>query len=637
MMVMAIIIVIGVAAAVVIPPSFTARARLLTLSSGVYELQPANPNNARVVTPLIAVDVEMQLLDSAELHRTTVRHLVGPLVPNDEFEKQVGIFEDHLKVSKLETGNVIEVTFRDRDPKKAANALQALLAAYFDERAGVLTSGRVGFLTEQRDKIKTQLDAANAQIEAYAKEHGVVDIAGQINTAVSLDGLVRQRVAEADTAVADAHRSQEVLTASAQEVPREVQLYSDNTEATHTIGTMEAELFTQEAKRADLASRYMTTSPFVKQADAQIAALKASIEQQKKEMPEARRTGYNTYKDTVTDRLSQAQATLAGAQARRSVLEGQMSSSQVRLKELITVNDTIGRLTSQRDLLAETAKDYSAQLEQARIQQNQAMGSSTTNVRVIEEPLPPRKRGNPPFLFVAAAVVAAVLVAMVVVIVVSSMRETFLTPEDAERALQLPVLCDVARQDHLGLPRRREFGRLIAALDSVPTSGMGKTVLLLTSQNEGKVDVVAQGLAEALEPRAPGRVAIIRMEEETEAPVEGTPLMLRPLSRDAVMNIGMTMTRKRLTNLFHEFRSTYDYVVITAPPASAWFESLELTTVADLSVMVVNAETTRKPVAQTVLAQAGYIGGNVDALVMTGRRYYIPAWLYRLLLGRGTV
>ncbi|MEZ2345492.1 hypothetical protein [Terriglobus sp. RCC_193] len=631
-----VLLLIGVLVALLLPPSYMARARLLALNGGVYDLQSGGIPNARSLTAPPAADVEQQLLESAELHRDVIRRELGARVSSDVFDKRLTEFESHLKVSKLETGDVIEVTYRDRDPQRAAAALKTLLAVYFEERSEILTSGRVAFLTQQRDNIRAQLDAANGQIEAYEKQHGVVDVKGQIDSAVQLDGQLRQRMAEAETAVADARRTVDVLQSNASRVPQEVELYRDNTEAARTIGTMEADLFKLHAKRADLMSRYLPTSPFVTQVDAQIAQLETSIEQQKKQVSVATRVGYNNFKDQINGQLSQAQATLAGAQGRYTVLQTQVAASQGKLKDLVSVNDTLARLTSQRDLLAETAKNYAEQVEKARVEQNQTMTSGTTNVRMIETPTVPRKRTNSRLLFIAAAIVASLLITIVVIVVASSMRETFLSPDEAERSLRLPVLSDIARRSAPEQTARRAFGRLIAAADSVPTGGQGKAILLLTAQNEGGMSLVARGLTEALEPRSPGRVALVRMEENGDTPIEGSSLALRPLTKDAVITVGMTMTRSRLINLFHELRSTYDYIVVTAPPAYQWFESLELTTVADLTVLILAAEVTRKPVAETILSQASYIGGNVDGLVMTGRKYYIPGWLYRLLLGRGT-
>jgi uncharacterized protein involved in exopolysaccharide biosynthesis len=633
-----LLLLIGVVAAIVIPPNFTSHGRVLILSGSVYEMQPSSSATARVTDSAVAASTEMELLSSSELHRTVVKRELGPAATTAQINEALISYEANLHITKLDQANVIDITFRDQKPQRAAQGLKDLLAAYFEERAQVLTSGRVGFLTTQRDKIKGQLDQANEELEAYQKQKGVVDVAAQITSAVQNDGLLQQHKADADAAVADSRRSVDVLRDSAEGVPAEVELFTDNTESARTIGTMEASLFQLEARRADLASRYMVTSPFVKQIDQQIASLETSIAQQKSDATIAKRTGYNTYHDTVRDRLAQAQATLAGAIARRDVLSAQVATSAGRLKDLIAVSDTIARMVAQRDILADTFKDLTLQLENARVQQNQASATSTTNVRVIESPEIPAHRNNPPILFLAGALFAAVAIAGVTVIILSSVRETFLSPLEAERALKLPVLCDIPRRDTNGIPVRRDFGRLLGAIDSIPTDGMGRAVLLLTAYSEGKLHVVAHGLVAALEPRAPGRIALVRLEEESASadPESGQLVTMRPMDGNARVTAGIGVSRSRLVGLLQELRSTYDYVIMTAPPASICFESVEISAVADLTLLLVQAEETRKPVAESIINQVAYIGGYVSGLIMTGRRFYIPAWLYHRVIDRRT-
>ncbi len=107
------------------------------------------------------------------------------------------------------------------------------------------------------------------------------------------------------------------------------------------------------------------------------------------------------------------------------------------------------------------------------------------------------------------------------------------------------------------------------------------------------------------------------------------------MTLEAVRNLGMTTTRARLTDLFHDLRASFDYVVVTAPPILTSYKSLELTTVADFSMLILRAEATRGQVALSMLAQSEDIGGAVHALGMTGRRMHIPPWIYDLVLGRG--
>jgi Mrp family chromosome partitioning ATPase len=48
-------------------------------------------------------------------------------------------------------------------------------------------------------------------------------------------------------------------------------------------------------------------------------------------------------------------------------------------------------------------------------------------------------------------------------------------------------------------------------------------------------------------------------------------------------------------------------------------------------VLVVEAEKTRWPVAETVRDKIKNSGGNILGIVLNKRRYYIPDWIYNKL------
>ena len=503
------IIVVAVLLALLLPPSYTAQARLLTLSAGVYDMQ-ARQGSTPSEDSLAAVNVEMQLLASSELHRAIAGTSLGSAATPAEVSQWVRRFEAHLHISRIENSNVIELNYSDRSPEGAASALKLLLSGYFQERADVLTSGRVAFLTAQRDKEREQLDEVDAQISAYEKQNGVVNVSEQVNGAVELDNRLREQQQAAEAALADNQKNVTVLIANEKTVPKEIEMYTDNSEAAHTLGTMQASLLQLEAKRADLASRYLPGSPFVMQADAQIRELKAEIAAQQSTLASAHRTGYNTNHDTVQDQLISAEANLAGAAARRNTLNAQVGASSSRLKSLIAVSDTLAKLHTQHDLLEDTVKHYSEQVEQARVEQNQATTAGTTNVRVIEAPVAPSRPNNPPVLIIAAGVVSALLIAAVWVFLLSSLRETFLSPQEAERGLGLPVLCAIPKTAEGDPAARRLFGPVVAAISAQPArTGGGRVVLLLSQAVKPGVDLTAQALLAALEARAPGRNVLL--------------------------------------------------------------------------------------------------------------------------------
>lgn len=535
-------VALGGLIAVLMPASYRAEARLLTLFAGYYNMQLGQGSGLPGFGGIEIVSVEAQILSSPELHRAIVQEELGPGASEAALDRAVQRFESHLSIEKVETANVIELSYSDSDPVKAAHTLDKLIEHYFRQRAGVFTQGRVAFLVEHRDKVRAQLDKANAELIAFQRSHDVVDIDGQINSAVSLSALLKQRALENGASLTQDHGTLESLKKEAQTVPVKIELFEDNTEAAHAIDTMQLTLLQLQSRRADLLSRYMQESPFVAQLDEQIDDLQKEIAQHKSSVVNAVRYGHNSYYDTVQDRIVRLTSDVAGEEARSQTLADQIKEADDHLQFLITTANQLHRLEIDRDLLADSFKSFSREVEQARIQQNEADTSSSTNVRIIQAPVPPTQRSNPPALILAAGLIAGFLAAGVSVLIRTSLRETFLSPEEIERSLMLPVLTapihptkappplvrEAAQRfswlyrrlnrDRAPAPPgppskmpRPELGRMVAAINnSVPASdSASRIVLLLSSRADEGLDELTLSLAEELERRSTRHVLIL--------------------------------------------------------------------------------------------------------------------------------
>jgi uncharacterized protein involved in exopolysaccharide biosynthesis len=183
----------------------------------------------------------------------------------------------------------------------------------------------VTYLAQQRDKVKVQLDQADAALTAFQQQHGIADITAQIAGAVKENDTLRQNEADALASLADSRHTGAAIRGALGHTPSQVELYSDNTEAARALGEMRTQLLALQAKRADVASRFMATSPQVQQLDAQIAGLEQSLRQQQTALVDTKRMGRNTVYDATRDRLVQADANASGLAARKAAISGQLA------------------------------------------------------------------------------------------------------------------------------------------------------------------------------------------------------------------------------------------------------------------------------------------------------------------------
>lgn len=86
-----------------------------------------------------------------------------------------------------------------------------------------------------------------------------------------------------------------------------------------------------------------------------------------------------------------------------------------------------------------------------------------------------------------------------------------------------------------------------------------------------------------------------------------------------------------MEGFFKALRERFDLVLIDCAPATAFLDSIALSRKVDGVVLVIEAESTRWPVAETLHQQISNAGGKVIGIVFNKRLYYIPECLYRRL------
>jgi len=678
-----IVLGLGVAAAWFFPTPYKAQSTLLVLYAGYYD-QSSNTQGA-LLAPAVGqlVSVEAQILNSPELQRKVVLSQLGSTPDPKALDRDLQSFKSSFHLEQNDLANTIKLSYSDSHPQKAVDALDELLKQYFEQRASIFTSGRAGMLIDMRDEARAKLQKATDALTDFQKTHDVVNIEEQITRAVALESLLVQRKMENDAALAQDISGLEALLAATQDVKENIQLFTDNSEMMRAQATMRLSLMELESKRAELASRYLPTSPFVQQLDKQIADVREKLAKQKLPEGVATRRGHNTYYDTVQDKIASLKASIAGETARQDELEEQVETMRARLRSLIAVSNQLRQLQVDRDILAESFRERSRQAELAINQEEQAREVNSTNVRVIEAPELPTQRTIDFAMLVAASIVAAAVIAALVGLLLSTLRETFLSPEQVERELDLRVLSAPIAQKRKrknagafapgsgGMFSHHDYGQLASKIYTFP-SNTGKLVTALAYGKEDDSQQVVTGVALELSARSIKPVLILDLFSSEQEFSYGRPDSQGTIAWDGVesshhvvpamvlatdneldvlsfytvahQNIVVArpkvkaeqLSKQQISRIFERLRQTYDYVVVDMPPMARSTVGVESVSLADAAVLVIRAESTRKPIAQLLKAQVLEANGNIMGVAMTHRRVYIPGFVYRVLTNRSS-
>lgn len=115
--------------------------------------------------------------------------------------------------------------------------------------------------------------------------------------------------------------------------------------------------------------------------------------------------------------------------------------------------------------------------------------------------------------------------------------------------------------------------------------------------------------------------------EAPPVPVAGTTLCVGDLPQ-ALVAPSHPDNSNSADDVWRRLRQAYDLIVIDTPPASNAPEGLALAGQVDGVVLVLEAESTRWPVAAHAKESIVRSGGRVLGVVLNKRRHYIPAFIY---------
>jgi Mrp family chromosome partitioning ATPase len=109
-----------------------------------------------------------------------------------------------------------------------------------------------------------------------------------------------------------------------------------------------------------------------------------------------------------------------------------------------------------------------------------------------------------------------------------------------------------------------------------------------------------------------------------------TSLFIAPISQTSAPNY-QTFDSPKMAAFLEKLRNQFDLILIDSPPANTSPDGLGLSQKVDGVVLVLEAEKTRWPVAQSVKERITRSGGKILGIVFNKRRYYIPEWIYKRL------
>jgi Mrp family chromosome partitioning ATPase len=285
--------------------------------------------------------------------------------------------------------------------------------------------------------------------------------------------------------------------------------------------------------------------------------------------------------------------------------------------------------------------------------QESTVDQRNANLRVVQPPTASAIGRSMALSYFFGCVFLGLLLGIAVIAVASLLRHVYLMPDEAERELGLfdlgefslagpqtalpdiqPDIASIAvlLQDTtvdgrrvaalqvVGVAHADGKARLTRALAAEMAAGHGLRTLILDLQGDGngQAKILSATVDAAASPSSPVKVAATSQPQlwvSVDAPqsVLGNP-------RSSIASVRQVLD---------EMRQRYDVLLILVSTESSAHIMLRFARMVDANIMVVRAEQTRGVAAAQLRDTILSAGGNILGFVFVGRKFYVPAWVYR--------
>lgn len=655
-------VVLALGAASLAKPIYTAQSRLLILLGDEYVFRRAvgddATGNPQTFDRAQIVHAEMEILGSRELRVRTLNEIglsrVYPTLNNDAQGMNAALeqLDRNLKIENVPQSNTIEVQLRHRDPRVAADFVNLLVRNYIANRREIFQRSDSAAVSDQQRELSDQLASSEAQIAALSNQYAIGDYDQEVQAVQQQQTSLTAQLAAQDQLIANAAGRADRLAAQLRSSPTVIALNTDNVRS-QQVNTLTQNLMLLRERQRIAAARYTDDYPLVVELNRQIADLEAQIASAPPSQTDLIRSGPNPVTQQIETQLATARGELAGLRSGRAEVGQALQAARQRLAALVEIGPRYRELVRQRALTETAYRGVAANAEDTRLQ-NTIAGA---NVRVIEAAQPPAKARTGRLLILAAGLLVGLLAALAVILLSAATTPVMLTPRDVEGRLRTPVLASVPLVHDDGrpltprwrpLPERLtadEAGLILRRLQGADAGA--RALVVIGPEDEVGVTSIALDLAMASAFRSGVRTLLIdaepadagglfmalrsagaRMTEVADNPfvqrIEDSNLhVTTPMARP-----GSNISEARWKAFIEGVKAAFPIVIVDAPSLQRSSAALLLSSLADQSLVVIEAEETRTAVAANLIERVSASGGKVAGVILNMRRFHIPRFIY---------
>jgi uncharacterized protein involved in exopolysaccharide biosynthesis len=388
---------------------------------------------------------EVSILSSKDLKETVIREIgVDKFVRKsnskaagqvDPVQVAIIIMEKNLTVQAENHSNLLSVTYKSEDPGLAADVVNSLINYYQDKRLQILNDSKPTLFLENKvaTSYKRLRDSEN-KLESFKQANRVYVFEDQRKTLLNYRESLDADTSGCQTRMKELREKLAVLEKEANKVAKVV---SDPSKP-ETGNDAQGQLLTLKRKEQELLSKYKEGNPLIFSTRQEMKVVEDFIAKRKKDPTfAANNTSLELQRDIINTK-----AELASLEVRFTQQKQQLESLNKEIQELDLQENKVQDLRRELASNEQMYQTYSKRLEDARISDDMDL-QKMTSISLVEKasaPVRPFSPTKPLGFFLLVSAIGGLGGGIVIAFLFESLGQGLLTPQKAEKRLDLPVL-----------------------------------------------------------------------------------------------------------------------------------------------------------------------------------------------------